>query len=872
MASCSKRKRNTRDMRCVLFPEDVQETFTRRSCEPSKATESWERCSESFWDTGVIKKAQTARRMCSTLQRFRQSSNLARHGTGEEDPVHIAWSSSEEEQSDNECKHFLSLPAPKDSEQYKPCPQTTVGSSSGHYNLLSADKDDLPSIDSDSEDENSNLKEKPCVVVGEISDYSSSDSEAAPVENSRLNCFALEPAEQRLKSVSEWIRSAQALLQTPQKQTNRTLKTPEDSGKKRCRFESGGLAERLNRLQFRQRSAISFWRHQSVSNITTAKEERPGVLVLYVENLWDVSGMQAALCKRLNERKEPCVALFNKDTTTHLAPAVGDTICVYPPWQSLIVEGEQHPIILNTHFSQKVLSEVNQDSNSTFPRVPSSEEMIRPYPLIRCLWQNEKYLKCPQKSSPSQQVCTLAKRDRGGAFESLLEAVESSGPSGVLCGPVMVVVQRVYFFPVKHSSTTYSPKTKAFSKTLPGPTQQRTIGSLQEWDYLCNLCRVQVQHARIWFCILVQDVYGVFSEVELQYVSSEVELKHHIEQLEGKVCVLHGLKVTQRFTRERCTQLFSLIDSLWPPLGSLRVYGEQSCHQTDKVSSPSICYSLAGQLSSVLCLHVSPLYQPPVICTLQEVLQNEPASSQCSFKAAVVYKRIQSAGEDLLLFVTDHSLQSVGSSRRTLTVYVGPSCLLQTSVREAITSPDLKPTLVFRNVVVKNGQILCGEQSVIQLETEHILNLNLSLPQPIMLDELSLESAPCSVCTLTGVVIDVDEESAFSWPTCRQCGSDCLEATQNKQEAFLCVTCGAVDKPVTKMQLEVFVDCSLLSGCTVKIKLQQKSIMLLLNSVGCSKEYEVEHVLGKNVGPLSAFIHVISKRSTLWMSLEEILL
>lgn len=51
--------------------------------------------------------------------------------------------------------------------------------------------------------------------------------------------------------------------------------------------------------------------------------------------------------------------------------------------------------------------------------------------------------------------------------------------------------------------------------------------------------------------MLVQDVYGVFSEVESQYVSSEKELKPYTEQLEGKVCVLQGLKVIRRLTRER---------------------------------------------------------------------------------------------------------------------------------------------------------------------------------------------------------------------------------------------------------------------------------------------------------------------------------
>ncbi len=41
------------------------------------------------------------------------------------------------------------------------------------------------------------------------------------------------------------------------------------------------------------------------------------------------------------------------------------------------------------------------------------------------------------------------------------------------------------------------------------------------------------------------------------------------------------------------------------------------------------------------------------------------------------------------------------------------------------------------------------------------------------------------------------------------------------RKGFLCLACGAVmDEPSTKMQLEVFLSCSSLSHCTVKIKVR----------------------------------------------------
>lgn len=71
-------------------------------------------------------------------------------------------------------------------------------------------------------------------AAAEISDYPS-DSDGDP-DTSRLDSPAQEPAEQRQRSVSEWVRSAQALLQTPPKQTDKPSKTPEDSGKKKRKF------------------------------------------------------------------------------------------------------------------------------------------------------------------------------------------------------------------------------------------------------------------------------------------------------------------------------------------------------------------------------------------------------------------------------------------------------------------------------------------------------------------------------------------------------------------------------------------------------------------------------------------------------------
>uniref|UniRef100_A0A8C1C632 DUF4503 domain-containing protein n=1 Tax=Cyprinus carpio carpio TaxID=630221 RepID=A0A8C1C632_CYPCA len=376
-------------------------------------------------------------------------------------------------------------------------------------------------------------------------------------------------------------------------------------------------------------------------------------------------------------------------------------------------------------------------------------------------------------------------------------------------------------------------------------------------------------------CALVQDSYGMFGEVLLHCVSTESEIQQNSEQLEGHVCLLQALRVIQRLTRDKCSLLFSMIDSLWPPPVDPKSHDDLLRSPSDRVPPPCFCYRLSIQLGHMVPLSgqtESPLYRPPVLQTLREILQDESSRRRCSFRATVVHKQLLSsnAGDrEMLLFVTDPSLQrepNTDRNRRTIAVCLSSSCLIQSSVTQALDALRTQPVLMFRDAVEENAQIFCWEQTVIQLEPE---DSSFSIPRPIILDHLGPETPPYTLCTVTGVVVAVDESTAFSWPTCSFCESCRLE-TREHQKGFLCLACGAVvDEPTTKMQLEVFLSCSSLSHCTVKIKLQQKTIKSLLNSTSCTEGYSVENLLGSEIGPLSVFVHVVNRSHTVWIGLEE---
>lgn len=74
----------------------------------------------------------------------------------------------------------------------------------------------------------------------EISGYvSDSENIGGTMTSSRpdYESFPLQTSDVGKSSVSDWVRSAQAMLQTPQKAFDRQSKTPEDSAKKKRKFQ-----------------------------------------------------------------------------------------------------------------------------------------------------------------------------------------------------------------------------------------------------------------------------------------------------------------------------------------------------------------------------------------------------------------------------------------------------------------------------------------------------------------------------------------------------------------------------------------------------------------------------------------------------------
>ncbi|MBZ3885750.1 DNA repair-scaffolding protein [Sciurus carolinensis] len=197
------------------------------------------------------------------------------------------------------------------------------------------------------------LSELPKPIFAEILEYSSDSHKEDDSENVLFidsespHKYHMEygsDARQVMDRLSNPRLKSETVLGTPQKQTAKFPRTPENSAKKK-KLLRGGLAERLTRLQNRERSAISLWRHQHVSYQKTISGTKSGVLTVKILELHEECTMQVAMCEQLvgspaaipsrgvaTGPETNLKVLFTQETACYLRGCPQDVIHIFPPW------------------------------------------------------------------------------------------------------------------------------------------------------------------------------------------------------------------------------------------------------------------------------------------------------------------------------------------------------------------------------------------------------------------------------------------------------------------------------------------------------------------------------------------------------------
>ncbi|KAE8598710.1 hypothetical protein XENTR_v10016909 [Xenopus tropicalis] len=914
-----KRKRSG-DRVQAFFPDEVwsggKKSTGGQPLQPFSLSKAWKRCGDGFYSCQEEKAAASSERT-TLLGKPIAHTPVYDEDCNDNNPARIVWSSSDSELSNDGSKEFNSRLgfASRSSRNKGKSYSMDLSASMKQFN------DDVPEItgwqyECDSEEEKRTFSDAAESAV-EISDPESLSSKATEsqllkgAESSKV--MAMEIAEYSsddefdesyvpilpshfpasndgdvvsptAKPASEWLKTAQVLLQTPEKKIDKASKTPEDSAKKRKRFLRGGLAERLSRLQNRERSAISFWRHQCESDCKITVGAKSGVLVLKIIQVHEECAIQVAHCTQQindNNKEALCtndsndtshlIVLFTCQTAAQLQVRPHDIIHIHPPWQKLKLKTEDKNmyIILNTHFTQKIIPNNNSTNKACRYEMVTVRRKKLPLSIMfkinETCHEHEVKEQVPHNPSvPKPLQAGSSQRKQSTMYfkknDSLLDVVESQGAAGWKGACLRVVVQRVYCLPSKNKTGLHN----GSSKNIP--------------------CQENKLRSDFSVCLLVQDAYGMFSELHLQ--AAELSVDHidvYSKRWEGKTCCLTGMKILQRTTKGRAPGLFSLIDSLWPPLVPIKVHGQSQDQQVqNNLPVPSFCYVLAVHAEEIEddeAEETPDLYLPPAVYTLRDIHQIVGPSQRCSFCGTVIYIRPEISAnpapqQEMWIFVTDSTLQEGSSAApRTLSVCISPSCLLDNRVHQALCNKS-PCALLFKDAIRENGRVICVERTVLSVQKPLLSSASgvKQVTDPVQLDDLDCAAQANSLCAVQGIITGVNEKTAYSWPVCNECGSNKLQRSDEKREAYLCSQCCQyTSNPDIRMQLEVFLRCDSMPGCTVRIKLQQETISLLLRlspSVdGC---YEVSNVLGMKVGPLNCYVQSASSQLGRYVELKEI--
>ncbi|WAR13328.1 SPIDR-like protein, partial [Mya arenaria] len=220
-----------------------------------------------------------------------------------------------------------------------------------------------------------------------------------------------------------------------------------------------------------------------------------------------------------------------------------------------------------------------------------------------------------------------------------------------------------------------------------------------------------------------------------------------VDEIGGHTAEFSGLIVQDRLTRDRSEAVFSMVDSLWS--GKRKAVSQDSASsQVESGEGQGFCYVVSDSEESPG--KVSPCPKP--------LLKSIP-----------------------LTFTPLASLPGA----------------LQSGQRR-----NTQARLLYLHTQV-DGMYLDEYSSVRELKQPPRALKSLS---SVRLPAFQTSMSAGDLCTVQGTIVEVDEESAYSWEVCVHCGSDQLNTHLGEIQCTACK--GMMAEGITRMKMEVIVSCS----------------------------------------------------------------
>ncbi|XP_045611169.2 DNA repair-scaffolding protein [Procambarus clarkii] len=375
-----------------------------------------------------------------------------------------------------------------------------------------------------------------------------------------------------------------------------------------------------------------------------------------------------------------------------------------------------------------------------------------------------------------------------------------------------------------------------------------------------------------------QDAAGVFCSFKIPNRPLACQLTELLERGEGCTHTLTQVTIHQRLTNTQNPALFSLISSLHKayqteicsdPLLYPLLQNQTSCpsqtycyvfnvrlgltellHTGDEVVIPvSLPYwSLDGALQVLCdgqrgCLSLHILYKvDSFLYVVNKVIKTEDTRDSITTQDNMDQSKKREFHSKKEASKNDFEKQKFLVKK----IMVGSGTVLPSWIPESGT---VMQSALLRDVVIWNGNVMVDEYTLVQ-QQETCMKMSLSALHKILLP-LSVQTQHHDLTLISGKILRVDEETAYTWPTCGECKSDNVQEMLNS--TVDCLACGQKSTiPGTGYCLEVWLDCGLeLKLVEVKVKLYQRSIEKLLSAIsGLQEEYDAVTLVGHHIGPM----------------------
>ncbi|KAK3581116.1 hypothetical protein CHS0354_033909 [Potamilus streckersoni] len=685
-----------------------------------------------------------------------------------------------------------------------------------------------------------------CKEIAAIHGYDSGDEMVTQdLESQKINSCASSvqgstssttpPSEFGSRSVfkaSDWVKTLN-LISPVKTESDQEQMGGGNSEKKKNKFKKNGMAEQLSRLCSREKSARRIWSHQLMSG--NMQDSKSPLILVSIVDIGVLFSLPLAMCKILSSAAENGDSEMNSDqlvlfsSVQNLKLQSGSQIKIISPWQELDLKSIGQRVLLCSHYytvtdelEVKMFSNLQEGGHLEQYHNRMRKLTVTASWRCPCIQVLTNPTVCPAYKFPGVPGLLLTKDKESSSNKSWIKGDDSSSMSSL-----------------------------------------HTISEAKKVQSTCDSILESLERAGSGYNGNISFI-GVLRKLFMWRLSSEVKWD---------------------------LALFSMLDCIWSGTAA-RTNSQDSSQDSGKDSQPGIntasvpsasartnclgfCYIMVPEGVAEESFHVEQSLKNPITNHAPQIkwltdLHNaiRDGGSGCSrktFISKILYidrlsvdsdsgAAVPNASSDICwtrLYLTDFSL-AINNEKYTI-INIRDSCTLDASINAD------NCVLLFQDIFVDQGRLYADGFSSIRtpynreemtfgdFDIADLKRLAISLP--------ILEPKPDvgSLYLVNGIIVLVDENSAYSWDVCEHCGRDViLDQTGTNHSDQVCDKCGQlIKKPIIRMKMEVYVQCEHLHSCRVRVDLLQETIISLLPAETDEEGYELVTVLGRHVGPIT---------------------